>query len=200
LQESWVTLLEIAVGFAAGVIGGIAFGIMLGFMPRLRRILMPYLQAIYGIPRPAMAPIFVLWFGIGIVSKMMLIFSLVYFILVVYVLAGFRQINQNLVRLAGTVGASRLQVLVKIIIPSVLPSIFAGMKLGIGLAIVGAVVGEFISSDKGLGNYILRSSHSGDTVGIYVGLCGLGIISLFLVWIMEVFDRRLFGWQREFKL
>jgi len=147
-----------------------------------------------------MAPIFVLWFGIGIVSKMMLIFSLVYFILVVYVLAGFSQINQNLVRLAGTVGASRLQVLVKIIIPSVLPSIFAGMKLGIGLAIVGAVVGEFISSDKGLGNYILRSSHSGDTVGIYVGLLGLGVISLFLVWIMEAFDRRLFGWQREFKL
>jgi len=200
LRDGAVTLVEIAVGFAAGVIGGIVFGVMLGFMPRLRRIVMPYLQAIYGIPRPAMAPIFVLWFGIGITSKMMLILSLVYFILVVYVLAGFRQINQDLIRLANTAGASRLQILLKVIIPSVLPSIFAGMKLGIGLAIVGAVVGEFISSDAGLGHYILRASFSGDTVGIYAGLNGLAIISLLLVASMELLDRHFFAWRQEFQL
>jgi NitT/TauT family transport system permease protein len=200
VHDAWVTLVEIMVGFTAGTIGGIAFGVLLGFMHRLRRILMPYMQAIYGIPRPAMAPIFVLWFGIGIVSKMMLIFSLVYFVLVVYVLAGFRQINQNQIHLAHTLGASRFQVITKVIIPSVMPSIFAGMKLGIGLAIVGAVVGEFISSDAGLGHYILRASYSGDTVGIYAGLNGLGIISLILVAVMEIVDRRLFNWQQEFRL
>lgn len=200
IHDGWVTLLEIIVGFAAGAAGGIIFGIILGFTPRLRRILMPYLQAIYGVPRPAMAPIFVLWFGIGILSKMMLIVSLVYFILVLYVLAGFRQINQTLLDLSSTLGASRLQMLQKIVIPSLLPAIYAGMKLGIGLAIVGAVVGEFISANAGLGHYILRASFSGDTVGIYAGLCGLALISLLLVAVLEVFDRRLFGWRPEFKL
>jgi ABC-type nitrate/sulfonate/bicarbonate transport system permease component len=200
LRDGAITLDEIALGFLTGTFGGILFGLMLGFMPRLRRILMPYLQAIYGVPRPAMAPIFVLWFGIGIVSKIVLIFSLVYFILVVYVLAGFRQINPDLIDLANTVGASRRQILLKVIVPSLLPSIFAGMKLGIGLAIVGAVVGEFIASQAGLGHFVLQASFSGDTVGIYAGLTGLALISLVLVAGMELLDRRFFGWQHELKL
>lgn len=200
VADGAITLEEIAVGFFAGTVGGILFGLMLGFMPRLRQILMPYLQAIYGVPRPAMAPIFVLWFGIGIISKIVLIFSLVYFILVVYVLAGFRQINPDLIALANTVGASRRQVLLKIIAPSILPAVFTGMKLGIGLAIVGAIVGEFISSQAGLGYYILQASFSGDTVGIYAGLTGLAIISLLLVAGMELLDRRFFGWQQALKL
>ena len=199
LRDGAITLNEIAAGFLGGTVGGILFGLVLGFMPRLRRVLMPYLQAIYGVPRPAMAPIFVLWFGIGVISKIVLIFSLVYFILIVYVLAGFRQINPDLIGLANTVGASRPQILLKIIIPSLLPSIFAGMKLGIGLAIVGAVVGEFIASQAGLGYFVLQASFSGDTVGIYAGLTGLAIISLLLVAGMELLDRRFFGWQQELR-
>lgn len=195
IHDTWVTVFETAVGFAIGVLGGIIFGVALGFMRPLREILMPYLQAIYGIPRPALAPVFVLWFGVGILSKMVLIFSLVYFVVLIYVIAGFANINQNHIRLSATIGATYLQVLYKIILPTILPSIFEGMRLGIGLAIVGAVVGEFISSDAGLGHYILQSSFRGDTVGIYAGLAGLGVISVTFVASMNSADRRLFPWR-----
>ena len=191
------TTLETLAGFVAGVVGGVALGIVLGLMHRLREILMPYLMAIYGIPRPALAPIFVLWFGIGIFSKIMLIFSLVYFLIVIYVIAGYAAISPSLVDFARTSGASRRQILSKIVIPSVLPYIFAGMKLGIGLAIVGAVVGEIIASREGLGYYIFQSSQRADTEGIYVGLAALGVVSLALVFALEWTDRRLFHWRRE---
>jgi NitT/TauT family transport system permease protein len=197
LPHLWATTVETLAGFALGVIGGVALGIALGMTHRVRRILMPYLLAIYGIPRPALAPVFVLWFGIGLFSKVVLIVSLVYFLLLIYVIVGIRAINPALVRLARTSGASQRQIVSKIMIPSVMPYIFAGMKLGIGLAIVGAVVGEIIASRYGLGYYIYQAAQRGDTQGVYVGLAALGALSLVLVLGMEWLDRRLFHWRQE---
>lgn len=192
-----VTLVEVLGGFAAGVVGGVALGIVLARLDRVRNVLMPYLVAIYGIPRPAMAPLFVLWFGIGLLSKVVLIVSLVYFVLVLYVLTGAGQVNADLLRLAATTGATPGQTLRKIVIPSVLPWVFAGMKLGLGLAIIGAVVGEMISSEAGVGYYIVQAAYRGDTQGIYVGLAALAIMSWAFVAPMERLERRLFHWRRE---
>lgn len=200
LGHLWVTTIETIGGFVFGVIGGVALGLGLGMARRLREILMPYLLMIYGIPRPALAPIFVLWFGIGLFSKIVLIVSLVYFVLLMYVIVGIRAINPALLRLAQTTGASRTQIISKIMIPSVMPYIFAGMKLGIGLAIVGAVVGEIIASRLGLGHYIYQAAQRGDTQGVYVGLAALGIMSFVLVFGMEWLDRRLFHWRQEVTL
>jgi NitT/TauT family transport system permease protein len=200
LGHVWATTVETIGGFVFGVIGGVALGIGLGMTHRLRQILMPYLLMIYGIPRPALAPIFVLWFGIGLFSKIVLIISLVYFVLLMYVLVGIRAINPALIRLAQTTGATRSQIISKIMIPSVMPYIFAGMKLGIGLAIVGAVVGEIIASRHGLGHYIFQAAQRGDTQGAYVGLAALGIMSFVLVFGMERLDRRLFHWRQEVTL
>lgn len=196
----WATMVETITGFVFGVIGGVALGILLGMTRRVRQILMPYLLAIYGIPRPALAPIFVLWFGIGLFSKIILIVSLVYFLLLIYVIVGIRAINPALLRLARTAGAGRMQIISKIVIPSIMPYIFAGMKLGIGLAIVGAVVGEIIASRVGLGHYIYQAAQRADTQGIYVGLAALGLISVCLVLGMERLDRRLFHWRQELTL
>jgi sulfonate transport system permease protein len=193
----WATMVETVIGFVFGAIGGVALGVVLGMTRRVRQILMPYLLAIYGIPRPALAPIFVLWFGIGLFSKIVLIFSLVYFLLLIYVIVGIRAINPALLRLARTAGASRTQIISKIVIPSVMPYIFAGMKLGIGLAIVGAVVGEIIASRVGLGHYIYQAAQRADTQGIFVGLAALGLISVGLVMGMERLDRWLFHWRQE---
>jgi NitT/TauT family transport system permease protein len=200
LPHVWATTVETLAGFMLGVVGGVALGIALGVTRRVRQILMPYLLAIYGIPRPALAPVFVLWFGIGLFSKIVLIVSLVYFLLLIYVVVGIRAINPALVRLARTSGASQRQIVSKIMIPSVMPYIFAGMKLGIGLAIVGAVVGEIIASRLGLGYYIYQAAQRGDTPGVYVGLTALGVLSLVLVLGMEWLDRRLFHWRQEVAL
>jgi NitT/TauT family transport system permease protein len=199
-QHIWATVLETISGFVVGVIGGVVFGILLGMTRRVRQILMPYLLAIYGIPRPALAPIFVLWFGIGLFSKVVLIVSLVYFLLLIYVLVGIKATNPMLLRYARTAGASRAQIIYKIVIPSVMPYIFAGMKLGIGLAIVGAVVGEIIASRAGLGHYIYQAAQRADTQGVYVGLAALGIVSVFLGLGMEQLDRRLFHWRQDVSL
>jgi len=196
----WATLVETLAGFVIGVIGGVALGLTLGVMPRLRQILMPYLLMLYGIPRPALAPVFVLWFGIGLLSKIVLIVSLVYFVLLMYVLVGIRAINPALIQFAFTTGAKSRQVVQKIMIPSVMPYVFAGMKLGIGLAIVGAVVGEIIASREGLGYYIFQAAQRGDIQAVYAGLAALGIMSLVLVLGMEWLDRRLFHWRQEVTL
>jgi NitT/TauT family transport system permease protein len=200
LTHVWATTIETLAGFVLGVIGGVALGIALGMTRRVRQILMPYLLAIYGIPRPALAPVFVLWFGIGLFSKIVLIVSLVYFLLLIYVIVGIRAINPALVSLARTSGANQQQIVSKIMIPSVMPYIFAGMKLGIGMAIVGAVVGEIIASRFGLGYYIYQAAQRGDTQGVYVGLTALGVMSLVLVFGMEWLDRRLFHWRQEVAL
>ena len=197
LVHFWVTSLETITGFIAGVIGGLALGIALGMMPRVREVVMPYLMAIYGIPRPALAPIFVLWFGIGLFSKIALIFSLVYFLIVIYVIAGYAAVNPKLIDLSKISGAKNHQIMTKIIIPSMLPYIFAGMKLGVGLAIIGAVVGEIIASDSGMGYYVFQSSQLADTEGIYVGLAGLGVFSLVLALGMEWIDRHFFHWRTD---
>jgi sulfonate transport system permease protein len=198
--DIWATVLETVVGFVLGAIGGVMLGVLLGMTRRLRRILMPYLLAIYGIPRPALAPIFVLWFGIGLLSKVVLIFSLVYFLLLIYVLIGISAINPALLRFARTAGATRTQIVVKIVIPSIMPHVFAGMKLGIGLAIVGAVVGEIIASRVGLGHYVYQAAQSADTQGIFVGLAALALISVGLVLVLERLDRRLFHWRQDLTL
>jgi NitT/TauT family transport system permease protein len=197
VENTWVTLFETLAGFFAGVLGGVIFGVLLMYLHRTRDILMPYLAAIYGIPRPAMAPLFVIWFGIGIVSKIMLIVSLVYFVVLIYVLDGARHIDPVLLRFASTTGASRMQVLFKITLPSLLSWISASMKLGISLAIIGAVVGEIVASDAGLGHFILQASYQVDTEGVYVGLCALAAMGWVLVYSMERLDRRLFSWHRE---
>ena len=137
------------------------------------------------------------WFGIGIVSKVALIVSLVYFVVLIYVLDGVRHINPDLLRFASTAGATRTQVLFKITLPSLLAWISASMKLGMSLAIIGAVVGEVVASDAGLGHYILQASYQVDTEGVYVGLTALAVMGWALVYSMERLDRRLFHWQRE---
>ncbi len=197
VRHAEVTLFETLAGFVVGMIGGVAFGILLAFLHRTREILMPYLVAIYGIPRPAMAPLFVIWFGIGMVSKVMLIVSLVYFVALIFVLDGVRHMNLVLLQFASTTGATRMQVLMKITLPSLLAWISASMKLGMSLAIIGAVVGEVVAANQGLGYYILQASYQMDTPGVYVGLTALAIIGWALVYAMERLERRFFYWQRQ---
>ena len=200
VTDTGITLFETLVGFAIGLLGGVIFGILLAFLHRTREILMPYLVAIYGIPRPALAPLFVIWFGIGLISKIVLIVSLVYFVVLIYVLDGVNHINPTLLRFASTTGATRSQILMKITLPSLFSWISASMKLGMSLAIIGAVVGEVVAANAGLGYYILRASYQMDTEGVYVGLTILAILGWVLVYLMERLDRHLFHWQREISL
>ena len=192
-----ITLSEMVSGFFAGAIAGIACALLFVRFTLLRLALMPFLSAFYAIPRPALAPLFVLWFGVGFASKLVLVVTLVYFVFLLHVLAGVQGIDRGHLDWVRTLGASRTQALRTVGIPHLLPWLFASTKLGLALALIGAIVGEIISSRAGLGFVMMHAAHSMDTDGVMSGIFVLSLIVVAIVLPLGALERRLFRWHVE---
>jgi len=192
-----ITLSETVSGFFAGAVAGIACALLFVRFTLLRLTLMPFLSAFYAIPRPALAPLFVLWFGVGFASKLVLVVTLVYFVFLLHVIAGVQGIDRGHVNWVRTLGASRAQVLRTVGIPHLLPWLFASTKLGLALALIGAIVGEIISSRAGLGFIMMHAAHTLDTDGVMSGIFVLSLIVVAIVLPLGALERRLFRWHVE---
>ncbi len=192
-----VTVSETVLGFAAGAIAGVICGLLLARFGLVRLTLMPYLEAVYAIPRPALAPLFVLWFGVGFTSKLILVITLVYFVFLLHVLAGLQTTDPKLVDWLRTLGATRGQILQQVGVPHLLPWLFAATKLGLALALIGAIVGEFISSRAGLGFLMLRAADQLDTEGVLAGVVLLSALVMLVMLPLGTLERRLFRWQPD---
>lgn len=179
-RHLWVTVLETGVGFAVGASAGLLLGLPLGRADRLARVLDPFLLALNGIPRVALAPLFVIWFGIGILPKIVLVFTLVFFVVFYNAYAGVRSVEKRYVDLAWTMGASGLQLFRKVVFPAALPYILLGLKLSIPYAVIGAIIGEFIASSEGLGYVIQVETSQYNTTGTMTGLLVLMTIVVVL--------------------
>lgn len=190
-----VTLWETILGFAVGTSLGIVFGLILGFCKRLSAILDPFLMALNTLPRIALAPLFILWFGIGIMSKVVLIITMVFFILLYNTLAGVRSIDIAYLNLILSLGGRFRHIITKIVLPWCVPYIFAGIKLSIGMSLVGAVIGEFLASNVGLGFLIAWSASMFDTTGVFAGIVILMILALVIDGSMKLLERRLQKWR-----
>ena len=170
-----ITLYEAFLGFATGAVVGIGSGFALARWDPLARVLDPYVTALNSLPRVALAPLFILWFGIGVTSKVILAFSLVVFILLVNTYAGAKNVDQDLVIISRLLGATRRQLTVKVILPSSIPWIFAGLRLGLAYALIGAVVGEVIVAQAGisgstvLGDFVAVGGQAGLACHLRVG-------------------------------
>jgi NitT/TauT family transport system permease protein len=195
-----VTFGEMMLGFAAGLVTGVAAGLLLARLPTVRAAVMPYLTAVYAIPRPALAPLFVLWFGVGFVSKLILVVTLVYFVYLLHVLAGLQALERRHVDWLRTLGASPRQVLRHVGLPHLAPWLFAATKLGLALALVGAIVGEFISARAGLGFLMMQAAEIGDTVGVLSGVLVLSVVVVGIVVALAALEGRLFRWRVEARL
>mgnify|MGYP001563560658 FL=1 len=157
----------------------------------------PYLTALYSLPRVALAPLFILWFGIGLASKVMLAVSIVCFILLMNAYAGVRSVDQDLVNAVRTMGASDRYITYRVILPSCVPWIFSGMRIGLGMALIGTVVGEMLASQKGLGHLIAVASGSFDTTGVFASLMIIAGMAMSLNEIPKAVEQRLLRWRGE---
>jgi NitT/TauT family transport system permease protein len=191
----WATVYATLMGFVAGSIIGVVLGIWLGVSPFTGRLLNPYLSALNALPKVALAPLFVLWFGLGIESKIALAAILVLFLVFLNTYAGVREVDQDLIDGARLMRATRAQVIAKIIIPSAMSWMFAGLKISVPYALIGAVLGEMIAANRGLGYLVQFSGAQFDTAGVFAVLIVISLLAVALNFLVELVQRRMQRWR-----
>ena len=187
-DASWITTQEIVYGFALSAVAGAALAILVGALPAADRALYPLIVAFQNIPKVALAPIFVLWFGYGVLPKMLLIAVIAFFPVTVNMRAGMNSVDPNLLQLARSVGASRLQILTRLQLPSSLPYLFAGLRIAITFSVIGAVVAEFAGASQGLGYLIQFASTQLDTPLVFAGLVVISVLGLALYYLVSLLE------------
>ena len=192
--HSWVTLKEVLIGFVLAVVFGLILGVMIFFVPFLRRTLYPLLIALQSVPKVGLAPIVVVWFGYGLSSKVLMAFLFAFFPVLIATLGGLRAIPEHLEEHFRSLRASFWQTLWHLRLPSMLPGFIDGCKVAMPLAVIGAVVGEFIGSYEGLGNLIMLASGSANSSLTFAALLVVTLLSLALFGIVEMLGR-LVWWQ-----
>lgn len=190
-----VTLWEATSGFVIGSVAGVVLGILLGRASFAADVLAPFIKAANAIPRIVLASLFVIWFGLGLASKIATAVVLVFFAVFFNAFQGAREVDRNLVNNARILGASRLSVLTTIVIPSATSWILASLHVAFGFALIGAVVGEVIGARRGLGLLIAHSQGTFDAAGIYAGMIIITVIALGAEWLLTAVEKRLLRWR-----
>ncbi|PWC31841.1 ABC transporter permease [Azospirillum sp. TSO22-1] len=202
LVAEWDVLLAAAVPTTVATLGGfalsVAFGIPIAMLIAGSRMVEAYVYPLLvfsqSIPKVAIAPLFVVWFGFGIVPKVISAFLLGFFPIVVSAVQGFKSVDQDMMDLARSMKASRLQTFRMVSLPHALPAIFAGLKVSVTLAVVGAVVGEFVGSNSGIGFVLQRSIGNFELPTMFAALIVLALIGVVLFWIIDVVERFAIPW------
>jgi NitT/TauT family transport system permease protein len=190
------TLTSILTGLFAGALAGLICGSLIATVPVIDRLIYPYLVALQTVPKIAIAPLFVLWFGYGLTSKIVITALLCFFPVLVSVIAGFRAVDLQQLEMMRAFGATRMQILRRLRIPSALVIIFAGLEIASVLAVIGAVVGEFVGAQVGLGYLITSLNFNLDVAGMFAVLIFLAMIGLTLHGLVKIARGRLVFWVR----
>jgi NitT/TauT family transport system permease protein len=192
-----VTATEMLGGFLLGAVLGILSGIALALMPRLSETLDPFIVVLNGLPRAALAPLFVFWFGIGLSSKIAIAASIVFFICLFATYTGMRHTDRMLLRAIEALGATQHQLLVKVRLPSTVPWILTALKASVGMALIGAVIGELVAASRGLGWYIAYAAGNFDTTGMFAGLVALGLMAILVDASVAGVGKRFTRWRSD---
>lgn len=188
--HAWVTALAAIVGFVIGSTLGSFAGLCLWLNETLARTVRPFIVAINGVPKIAFAPLIIVWFGIGIESKIAIAAVLTFIVSLIATYNGTLETDKDLLRLLRSLGATRLQVWRKVVIPAAIPWMLSALRLNVGFALIGAVVGEYISSQQGLGYLVYYSGVLYDLNGVWVGIIALMIVALLIDRAVTEIDRR----------
>jgi NitT/TauT family transport system permease protein len=194
-QHLGVTLLETVLAFAIGTVLGLVFGLWLALAPTASAILDPYIKAANSMPRVILAPIFALWFGLGIWSKVALAVTLVFFIVFFNVYQGVKEVSPVILANARMLGANHKQLLRTVYLPSATSWVFSSLHTSVGLAFVGAVVGEYLGSARGVGYLILQAEGTFDVNTVFAGIVVLTAFALVLDGLVGRIEKRLMKWQ-----
>jgi NitT/TauT family transport system permease protein len=193
--QIFTTLQEAVLGFVIGAIGGMILGILLGRARFAADVAAPFIKAANAVPRIVLASLFVIWFGLGLTSKVATAVVLVFFAVFFNAFQGAREVDRNLVNTARILGAGRTQVLTSIVVPSATSWIFASLHAAFGFALIGAVVGEYAGADKGLGLLISNAQGTFDAAGIYAAMIITTVIALAAEWLLTLLENRLLRWR-----
>ncbi|MFJ6077083.1 ABC transporter permease [Pseudarthrobacter sp. NPDC092419] len=191
----WITLQEAVLAFITGAVAGLVLGFLLARVRLLERLFDPFLQMFNALPRVVLAPIFLLWFGLGIWSKVAFGFTLVFFIVFFNTLEGVKSVDRVLVDNAKMLGASEKQLLRHVFIPSALTWIFSSLHISVGFAITGAVVGEYLGASAGVGYAIAQAQGVFDTEGVFAGMFILMVVVLIIDLGVNRVERHLLRWR-----
>ncbi|MGW2817038.1 ABC transporter permease [Streptomyces sp. NPDC001415] len=194
-EQIWYTLYEALLGWVLGVTAGVVLGITLGRIRFLADVLGPYIKVLNAIPRIVLAPIFLIWFGLGPASKVASAVVLVFFPVFFNAFQGAREVDRNLVNNARILGAGNRRVTLQVVIPSATSWIFTSLHVSFGFALIGAIVGEYIGATKGLGLLVAASQGTFNAAGVYAAMAILAVVALLTEGLLTFAERRLFRWR-----
>jgi NitT/TauT family transport system permease protein len=192
-----VSSAEFALGYVIACVLGIALGLAMASSATVKQALQPWVSGLYATPTIALAPLFILWFGIGIWSKVIVVITLVLFPVTINTEAGLRTTSERLIEMLRSFGATRWQIFVKVSLPSAVPFILAGLKLGIGRGLIGVVVAELFGSRAGLGNLISQSADAFNMPELFAGVVILAFAGIVLTAGFGWLEGRLVPWTRD---
>ncbi|MFJ8001082.1 ABC transporter permease [Streptomyces sp. NPDC096310] len=194
-EQVWYTLYEALLGWVIGVTGGVVLGIALGRVRFLADVLGPYIKVLNALPRIVLAPIFLIWFGLGPASKVASAVVLVFFPVFFNAFQGAREVSRDLVANARILGASNRQVTLQVVIPSATSWIFTSLHVSFGFALIGAIVGEYIGATKGIGLLVSASQGTFNAAGVYAAMVILAVVALLAEALLTFLEKRLFRWK-----
>lgn len=190
LWHAGITALEVVIGFVFGSALGALIGYALGVSPRVEAILSPYLLALQIAPKVAFAPLFVMWLGYTIYPKILVAILIVFFPVLINVLSAMRAMDTDMINLARSFSATRLQVFRMVEYPTTLPALFSGLRIASTLAVIGVVVGELVGGNMGLGFMLVFFEGQGNTAAVFVVIAALTVIGIFAYYAVVLAERR----------
>ena len=194
LANAGMTSLEIVAGYALAIVVSIPLAVGIVFSRAMEETVYPVVVFLQIVPKIAVAPLFIIWFGFGFTPKLLLVFLLSFFPIVIDAAVGLRSMSSEMNDLARSMGSSRIQIFTRFRLPTSLPYLFSGLKVAATLAIAGAVVGEFVGADKGLGYLLLVTNSNMETALMFATLVGLTLIGLLFFYSVEFLETLLIPW------
>ena len=194
MAGAWVTTQEILAGYALAVVVSIPLAMWIAWSRFMEQAVYPVIVFLQIVPKIAIAPLFIIWFGFGFTPKLLLVFLLSFFPIVVASIAGFKGADRDIMDFARTTGAGGLRLFVKIRLPQALPQVFTGLKVGAALAATAAVVAEFVASDRGLGYLLLQYNGQLETPMVFATIVLLSLIGLAVYYAVEIVERLAIPW------
>jgi len=188
IRNLWVTLMEFLAGFLASILFGAGFGIVLATVPSMERFFKPFISMAMAIPKAALVPLLTIWFGIGFNSKAIMVFIFGVFSILHNTIAGVKQASENHLKVARVFGATKLQIVTKVLLPSAMPTIFAGLRVAAATGFVGALFSEMLASKEGLGNILTKTSQlykTGQLFAIVIVVTGISALIILGIDILE---------------